>query len=81
MACCRYGRKALVDNAQVNQNTLCVKCSTDMKDMYYMSAEQQTGGKAGEATILVRLDCPQCGVLNAYVVTLERRYDRNPVKK
>lgn len=70
-----------VANKTVNTTTTCSNCSKELKNLYYLSAEQQTAGKKGEATVLVTLACPQCRVLNSFVVTLERKYDRSLITK
>lgn len=81
MGCCRHGQRVVGTDKRINTNTLCYSCSIDMKELYYLAAEQQTAGRSGEATVLVSLACPRCRVLNSYVVTLERKYDRSMITK
>jgi hypothetical protein len=79
MGCCRHGQRMVVADKKINTNTLCSGCSLEMKQLYQLSAEQQTAGKTGEATVLVTLACPRCAVLNSYVITLVRKYDRSAI--
>jgi len=81
MACCRHGQRMVVPGKKINTNTLCASCSLDMKQLYQLSAEQQTAGKVGEATVLVNLACPRCSVINSYIITLDRKYDRSAITK
>lgn len=73
MSCCRKGSNLLIQENVVNKTTECSKCKTELKELYYMSAAQQTNTQKGVGTILLKIHCPQCKTLNAYILTIDRK--------
>lgn len=73
-SCCRGTRQA--PPAETFNSYFCSKCKENLHSLFLAAATHMTRGQAGDATVLVPVNCPKCNAVNRYKMNVRRQVQR-----